>query len=60
MSRSGRPRVPSELSAYLEQCEHAARAEIDRLQAAITEMPEQLDHARQHGDRLALTRRTLQ
>ncbi|MFV2179794.1 hypothetical protein ACFHW2_43025 [Actinomadura sp. LOL_016] len=60
MSRPGRPRVPSELSAYLEQCEHVARAEADRLQAAITELTEQLDHTRQHCDRLAPTRRTLQ
>jgi hypothetical protein len=59
MSPPSRPRVPGELSAYLEQCEHAARAEADRLQAAITELTEQLDHARQHCDRLALTRRTL-
>jgi uncharacterized coiled-coil protein SlyX len=54
-----RPRVPADLLAHLEEREHAARAEVDRLQEAIAELTEQLDHAQQHLDRLVLTRRTL-
>ncbi|MEO3830400.1 hypothetical protein [Actinomadura sp. B10D3] len=54
-----RPRVPNELLAHLETCEHTAQAQLQRLQAMIAELSEQLEHAQQRLERLRLTRRTL-
>lgn len=62
MNRPGgdnRPAVPGELLAHLEQREHDAQAEADRLHAAIAELSNQLDHAQQLVERLRLTRQTL-
>jgi hypothetical protein len=62
MNRPGgdsRPAVPGELPAHLEQREHHAQAEADRLRAAIAELSDQLDQVQQLVERLRLTRQTL-
>jgi uncharacterized coiled-coil protein SlyX len=53
------PVVPSELLAHLDECEQHARAEADRLHAAIAELSAQVENAQQLVSRLQLTRQTL-
>lgn len=54
-----RPVVPGELLRHLEQRQQHARAEVDRLHAAIAELSAQMADAQQLVDRLRLTRQTL-
>lgn len=50
--------VPGELLAHLEQRQHQAQGEADRLRAAIAELSDQLAQAQQTVERLRLTRQT--
>jgi hypothetical protein len=54
------PLVPGHLLEHLTEREQHARAEVDRLRAAITALTAQMDHAGHLADRLQLTRQTLQ
>ena len=54
------PVVPHDLLEHLTDRERHARAEIDRLRAAIADLSVRMEAAQQLADRLRLTRQTLQ
>jgi hypothetical protein len=55
----GRPHVPGELLAHLQARQDDARDQINRLQAQITELTQQMHDAEHLLERLELTHRTL-